>query len=227
MKSKFDLDSILDQTLFGLDILSMLGDVEHFIEFSESNIEWQKQRQLKRTQQECDEGDFDDPNIEVQYRHQMLDSVEYRFEVSLKQRVRYAGLTSLITTIEWCLLALKKRAAFDFPKKSDKTNEAVHILSVFNERAGLNLTGKIQFLEHLVEVSNCIVHAAGLPGSFRREAQLRTNLPMLRGITFSSANFLGESIAVESGFLESVIEDVRGWLPSLEKAAAQQGLLRK
>jgi len=227
MKSKLDLDAILNQTFFGLDILTMLGDVEYFIEFSESNIEWQKQCELKRTEHECDEEEFDDPNTEGQYRHQMLEGTEYRFEVSLKQRVRYAGLTALITTIEWCLLALKKQAAFDFPKKPDKTNEAVHILRVFNERAGLVLADKIDFLERLVHVRNCIVHAAGLPGSFKFEAQIRQSVPALHGITLSKANFLGESIALEAGFLERVIEDARAWLPNLEKAISQQGLLRK
>lgn len=227
MKFKRELDTILNQTFFSLDILTMLGDLKHFVEFSESNIALQKQRELNRTEHECDEVEFDDPYTEGQYRHQMLESVEYRFDVSLKQRVRYAGLTGLITTIEWYLLALKKRATFAFPRKPDKTNEAVHILSVFNEKAGLGLTDKIRFLERLVQVRNCIVHAAGLPGSFQYEAQLRKGLPMLSGITFSSANFLGETIALESGFLERVIEDVRVWLPSLEKATSQQGILSK
>lgn len=117
MKTKLDLEALLDQTFFGLDALSMLGDVEDFIEFSESNIGWQKHRELRRAQQECDDVGFDDPHDEAQYRNQMLEGVEYRFEVSLTQRVLCSALTALITTIEWVLLALKKRASFDFPEQ--------------------------------------------------------------------------------------------------------------
>lgn len=92
MRAKIDFNTILDQTFFGLDTLTMLGDVEDFIEFSESNIGWQKHRELRRAEQECNNAEFDDPHQEAQYRDQTLQGVEFRFEVSLTQRVRYAAL---------------------------------------------------------------------------------------------------------------------------------------
>lgn len=125
MKTKIDFNTFLDQTFFGLDTLTMLGDVEDFIEFSERNIGWQKQRELRRAEQECNNTEFDDPHLEALHRDQTLQGVEFRFEVSLTQRVRYAGLTALITTIEWVLLALKQRATFTFPKTPNKMNEAI------------------------------------------------------------------------------------------------------
>lgn len=227
MKTKFDLSTFLDQTLFGLDIQTMLRDVEDFVAFSENNIEWQKHRELRRAERECEEGEFDDPSIEAQYKDLALEDVEYRFEVSLKQRVRYAALTALITTIEWYLISLKNRASFAFSKKPDSKNDAVHILSTFNDKATLGLESKIQFFENLVQARNCIVHAAGLLGSYRYEPQLRQGLDTLHGIKVSSINFLGESIEIEAGFLESTIENFRLWLPNLEKTALQKGLLRK
>ncbi|ARB44235.1 hypothetical protein [Alloalcanivorax xenomutans] len=122
MKTKLSIDEILNQTFFGLDTLAMLGDVEHFIEFSESNITWQKQCEYRRAERECDEKEFDDPSMEAQYRDQMLEGVLYRFNVGLAQRIRYAGLTALITTIEWCLFSLKNVGsglAFCFLGKPD------------------------------------------------------------------------------------------------------------
>lgn len=226
MKIKFDMDAFLNQTFFGLDIQAMLGDVEDFVEFSESNIAWQKHRELRRAEHECDMGEFDNPSIEAQHRDQTLEGVEYRFEV-LKQRVRYAALTSLITTVDWCLISLKKRASFDFPEKPGSRNESVHVLSTFNDKMTLGLEAKIQFFESLVQARNCIIHAAGLLNSYRYESQLRKSLGTLHGMKASSINFLGESIVIEPGFLESTIEDFRLWLPSLEKKAIQQGLLRK
>lgn len=227
MTSKFDLDALLNHTFFGLDTLAMLGDIDDFIEFSESNIGWQKHRALRHAEQECDNTEFDDPRLETQYLDQMLEGVDYRFEVSLKQRVRYAALIALITTIEWVLLALKKRATFDFPKKPEKTNEAVHALSEFNKRAVIGLEHKMLLLETLIQVRNCIVHAAGLLASYQHELELRQKLVELSGIKVSRLNFLGDSIEIETGFLESVIKDVRVWLPNVEKIALKKGFLHQ
>ena len=223
MKAKLDLNAFLDQTFFGLDILTMLGDVEDFIEFSENNIGWQKHRELRRAEQECNDTEFADPRLEAQYRDQMLNGVEFRFGVSLTQRVRYSSLIALITTIEWSLLALKKRASFEFPKTPDKTNEAIHILSVLSEKAALSLEQEILSLETLIYVRNCIVHAAGLLASYKHEVELRQRLTPLTGVKVSNINFLGDSIEIEIGFLEGVIRNVRHWLPNLEKELLAHG----
>lgn len=227
MKRPFSLDEFLNRTFFGLDILTMLNDVEHFIEFSEGNIATQKQLEYNRTERDCSEEEFDDPVMAAQYRDQMLESVHYRFDVGLTQRVRYAGLTAFITTVEWCLLALKKRAAFDFPDKPKGTNEAVHALEVFNQKANLGVETKIEVLRAAIQVRNCIVHAAGLLGSFQYEASLRAQLQSLPGVKASTINFLGESLEIEAGFLESLVEDFRQWLPDIEKTASTQGLLER
>ena len=227
MTTKIDLNAFLDQKFFGLDTLTMLGDVEDFIEFSESNINWQKNRELRRAKQKCNDAEFDDPRVDSLYRDHTLEGVEYRFEVSLKQRVRYAALTTLITTIEWVLLALKECTSFEFPKKPEKTNEAIHILSVFNEKTALDLEQKILFLETLIQIRNCIVHAAGLLASYQFEPELREKLGALPGVKVSNLNFLGDSIEIETGFLEGVIEDVRLWLPNVEKEVSERGLIRQ
>lgn len=224
---QLDLTSLLDQTFFGLDILSMLGDVEDFIEFSESNIELQKHRELRHAEQECNNLEFNDRREEAQYRVQLLEDVQFRFEVSLTQRVRYAALITLITTIEWVLLALKKRTSFKFPKTPNGKNEAVHILSVFNLRASLSLDNQISSLEALIYIRNCIVHAAGLLASCKHEPELRKTLETLTGIKVSDLKFLGDSIEIETGFLKGVIKDVRLWLPNVEKVVLERGLLRK
>lgn len=227
MTSKqLDLTTLLDQTIFGLDTLSMLGDVEDFIEFSESNIGWQKHRELRRAEQECNDTEFDDPQFEFQYRDQMLEGVEYRFEVSLKQRIRYAALIALITTIEWVLLALKERTSFKFPNKPKRMNEAIHALTVFNEKTGLGLEHKILLLEALIQIRNCIVHAAGLLESYQYGTELRQTLLALPGVKVSDLNFLGNSIEIETGFLEGMIKDVRVWLPNVEKRIAERKLFR-
>jgi uncharacterized protein YutE (UPF0331/DUF86 family) len=227
MKQPFDMEAFLNQTIFGMDALAMLGDIEDFIEFSERNIDWQKQHELKRAEDEHSESRFENPQDAAQYHDQMIDGVTFRFEVSLTQRLRYAALTSLITTIEWILISLKKRAAFDISKKPDKKSEAVHLLEEFSLATELGLTSEIQVIESLVQVRNCIVHAAGLLDSFRFGPHLRKRLEGFQGIKISNINFLGDGIEVESGHLQSVLEDVKRWLPILERALHEKGLLRK
>ena len=223
MFSKLDLNTLLDQTFFGLDILTMLGDVEEFIGFSEQNIGWQKHRELERVKRECNDVAPDDPHLGAQYRDQMMNGVEYRFEVSLTQRVRYSALVALITTIEW---VLQSRVEFEFPPTPKGKSESVHALAVFVEKASVGLDQKTDLLESLIKVRNCIVHAAGLLESYRHGPQLCSMLNGLSGINVSDRNLLGMSVEIEAGFLEGVIADMRGWLPDLERALSERNLLR-
>jgi len=217
MKKPIDLVAFLDQTFFGLDTIAMLGDIEDFIDFSENNIDWQKRRELRRAERECEEEQFDDPCVAAQYHDQTIDGVAYRFEVSLTQRVRYAALTSLITTIEWVLISLKNHTALTVPKKPEGKSEAVHFLEVFNQAASVGLTSEIQTIETLVQVRNCIVHSAGLLVSYKHGPDLRQSLSACHG----------EAVEIEQGYLQEVVEEVKRWLPRLEKAMHEKGLLHK
>ena len=156
-----------------------------------------------------------------------MDGVLYRFEVSLTQRVRYAALVSLITTIEWVLLSLKGRSGFKIQKKSSGTSDAVHLLSQFNQAASVGLSSEIQVIETLVQVRNCIVHAAGLFGSYKHGLELRQRLTAYNGIRVSDINHLGDAIEIEQNHLQRVVENVKRWLPNLEDAMQTKGLLRK
>ena len=72
MTTPLDIEAFLDRTLFSLDTLVMLRDVEDFIDFSEDNIAWQKRRELRRAERDCDDEHFDDPHFAVQYRDQTI-----------------------------------------------------------------------------------------------------------------------------------------------------------
>ena len=226
MKTPPDLDTFLDHTFFGLDTLSMLGDIEDFIVFSEENIEKQKRLELIRATRECDDAQFEDPYFAAQYRDQTIDGICYRFDVSLTQRVRYAALTSIITTIEWVLISLRNRAAFAIPEKPKDTNYAVHLLEVFNQKSSLDNTPQIQLIETLVQIRNCIVHAAGLLKSYKHGADLRKRLSTFSGIKISNINFLDDGIEIERNYLLGVVEDTKRWLPNLEKVMHEKGLLK-
>ena len=65
-----DLDRLLDQTFYAWDTSTMLSDVIAFLEFSESNLSWQHQREVRRAKQEGDTAKFDleDEHLAAQYR---------------------------------------------------------------------------------------------------------------------------------------------------------------
>ncbi len=149
--------------------------------------------------------------------------------ISLTQRVRYSGLTAVITTIEWSLIVIKGQATFpvpDKPKTPKGRSEAVYLLEVFAKRCGQNLATDIKELQTLTQVRNCVVHSAGRIETYEFLNELRQALQGHVGIKLSNSNFLGESIEVAEGYLQSVIERAKTWLPALEKAMRQQGLLR-
>ncbi len=221
-----DIDDFLNQTFFAIDVRNMLGDVEDFILFSESNIEWQKKRELRRTEKECEKELFDDKNMQFQYTCQKLDSVEYRFDVSLTQSVRYSGITTLVTTIEWCLLSLQKRALFDIKNKQYYSNDALNALKAFSIKLDVNLNNRIAFIEKLIHIRNCIVHSAGLINSYKHSVELRKELKVISGVSITKENFLGDSIKVQSGFLEKTLKEVESWLPDIEKTAYDKKLLK-
>jgi hypothetical protein len=227
MATVVDFDALMNQPLFGWDSLSLLGDVEDFLDFSEANIDWQLRREIRRVQAEHATLRLEDPVTEAQYKAQELESVEYRFTVSLAQRVRYSGLTSLITSIEWSLLVLRDRASFNIPAKPPKVNLAVHLLGVYANAAGHNLQEEVQLLELLIQVRNCVVHSAGRIATYEYASDLRTRLLGFSGIKLSTANFLGEGVEIEAGFLQGVLERAKVWLPALEKAMYEAALLRK
>jgi hypothetical protein len=225
---KSNLDDFLNQTFFGLDVRSMLGSVEDFLSFSESNLSWQGRRELQRAEQEADDFEFEeeDAALQASYRDNLIESAKYRFEVSLTQRVRYAALTALVTTVEWCALLLHQRATFQFPPRPEKKNRALHILETLAISAELGLSTELTQIEALIYVRNCIVHGAGFLDHHKHKDDLRRGLSMLAGMQLSNKNFLGESVEITAGALEAVISSLEIWLPDLEKQCFHKGLLK-
>lgn len=223
------INALLNEPIYGWDSLTLLGDVEDFLDFSEAHIECQTKRELRAASAECDGMEFEDPLDKARYREHRVEGVQYRFNVSLIQRVRYSCLTAVITTIEWSLIVTKGRASFHVPDKPTTPkgrSDAVYLLEVFANRCGQNLAQEIKDLQTLTQVRNCVVHSAGRIETYEFAKELRQALQGHSGIKLSSSNFLGESIEVAEGYLQSVIERAKTWLPALEKAMHQEGLLR-
>ncbi|PCI41937.1 MAG: hypothetical protein COB41_10120 [Proteobacteria bacterium] len=161
----------------------MLGDIKDFIIFSENNIQRERKLALIHSKIECDKVEFDDPNLTFQYQQQEIYSVEYRFDVSLTQSIRYAGVVTLVTTIEWCLLSLSQRALFPIKEKEFDKNDSVNILMTFNSKATLNLKKEITFIATLIHIKNCIAHASGLLNSYKYSELLIGEISQINGVS--------------------------------------------
>jgi hypothetical protein len=223
MPQSFDAEAFLNQPIFAWDTLTLLSDIEDFIDFSEANIEWQLKRELRRLKAEHTEVIIDDPYTDAQYKDQQIQGTEYRFNVSLAQRVRYSALTALITSIEWSFLVLRGRAQFPIPAKPDRVSEVVHLVAVFASTACQNLDAERTLLSTLVQVRNCIVHSSGRIAPYKYASELRQRMVGFHGVRLSNADFLGEGIEIEPGYLQSVLEQAKRWLPALEKALYEAG----
>ncbi len=78
--SDFDLQKFLDTPIEAFDFQFMIGDVKDFLEFSESNSDWQYRRELQAISNGKDYDDFPSG-----YRHHLEQNAEHRFKVSLPQ----------------------------------------------------------------------------------------------------------------------------------------------
>src|SRR5712691_1183928 len=119
-----DLDRLFEQTIYSWDTTTMMSGVIDFLEFSECDLSWQRRREMRKAKREGDAAEFepDDQHLAAQYRHQLIEGVEYWFDVSLSQRVRYAGLVAFVTSLEWCSKGLAKQFTRKPPKVPNKEN---------------------------------------------------------------------------------------------------------
>src|SRR5690348_8496849 len=99
-----DLERLLNERHYATDFQYFIGDVEDFLDFSESNIEWQYRAELQRIAREAASADWPDG-----YREHLEGNAEHRFKVSLPLRVRYAAVIALVTAVEWSVDYLAKR----------------------------------------------------------------------------------------------------------------------
>jgi len=223
-----DLDRLLDETIYSWDTATMLSGLVDFLEFSEHNLSWQREREIRRARDEGATVELEPPNEHLvgQYRTQLIESAEYRFDVSLSQSVRYAGLVAFVTTAELCAKTFAKALNTRFRDAPDGENEHVHLLACMNGASSSDFGDDIADLRNLVRARNCVVHAAGFLQRYKFEAQVRDALESLRGFAIWDEDYLGVSIRIERGAVESYAKRAAEWVPILHKRSTECGILK-
>lgn len=217
----FDLKKFLDTPIDAFDFQFMIGDVKDFLEFSESNIDWQYRRELQAIAHHKDIDEFP-PG----YRDHLEQNTEHRFRVSLPLRVRYGALLAFTTSVEWAVGYLNKCAASSVVDDRDRTNLTVKTLREFAARAGIDASAVIDDYEALVQIRNCIAHSAGIIETYRFKESLRPAVARIGGISLANWHFFGDQVCIEKGALEPHIDRAAELVISLHSAMRERGLLK-
>lgn len=217
----FDLQKFLDTPIEAFDFQFMIGDVKDFLEFSESNIDWQYRRELQAIGHRKDVDDF--PHG---YRDHLEQNAEHRFRVSLPLRVRYGALLAFTTSVEWAVGYLNRCAFSPVPDVRDGTNLTVKTLREFAARAGVDDVTVIDDYEALVQIRNCVAHSAGVVETYRFKNDLPAAVSRLNGVTLANWHFFGDQICIERGALEPHIDRAAELVVSLHSVMRERGLLK-
>ena len=217
----FDLQKFLDTPIEAFDFQFMIGDVKDFLEFSESNIDWQYRRELQAIAHGKDYDEFP-----PDYRHHLEQNAEHRFKVSLPLRFRYGAVLAFTTSVEWAIGYLNKCAASPVPDLRYGTNLTVKILRDFSDRASVDSGAVIDDYEALVQIRNCIVHSAGIVETYRFKNDLPAAISRIDGITLANWHFFGDQVCIERGAFEPHIDRAAELVVILNSALRERGLLK-
>jgi len=225
--TKEELDKLLSQPMYTWDITTMLSGVVDYLEFSEENLAWQRRRETKIAKTDGDNAIFEEEHAHLadSYKTQLIESAEYRFDVTLSQSVRYGGLTAFITTIELCAETFSKGLTSSYPKTPDGENKNIHLLTCINSEADANYKSDINNLKNLVFIRNCIVHASGLLDRYKYKDEIIKTLHNLNGFSVWSDNYLGTSIHIEKGAIEAFAERATFWVPDLYEICVNKEII--
>jgi hypothetical protein len=217
----FDLEKFLDTPIYAFDFQFMIGDVKDFLEFSESNIDWQHRRELQAISQRKD---FDD--YPSGYRQHLEENANHRFLVSLPLRVRYGAVLALTTSVEWSVKFLNMRVLTPVPEKRDGTNQTVRVLRELSTRTQLSAESTIDDYEALINVRNCIVHSAGLLDTYQFKDTLPTTVAHLHGFSLANWHFFGDQVCIERGALDQYIDQMGKLVVDLHQSMHEKGLMQ-
>lgn len=223
--SKEQLERILSQPIYSWNTSHMLGEVLSFLKFAEQNFASEREQEMRKAAEESAAEFPPGHEHHHSYRQHLFDNVEYGFDVSLSQRIRYAGLVAFLTTVEWFAKAMKRRFREPVAVLKITENENLNILRYLNDQIVAGYEQRIADLQNLVFVRNCVVHAAGLIREYKYGAEVEEAVRLLKGFSIWDENFLGVSIKIDKGAVEVYANDATGWLPKLDEECTQRGIL--
>lgn len=224
-----ELQRLIDEPIYSWDVCGLLSGIVDFLEFSENNLQSQRQREVRRARREAAALDFgpgDNKSLQEARRY-IIESAELRFDIGLSQRVRYAGLIAYISAIEWCMKLFRFRLTKPHTKPPRGKNEAVHTLQHLDGLVGNRWAVEAATLEHTVFIRNCIVHATGLVRGWKFEKEIRRSVAALHGFSVSNMKSVEDEIQISAGAVDELAKRALVWVPALDKECSESGVFRK
>lgn len=203
-------DELLNLSLDRLDLGIWMSSLSKYLEYAESNLNWRKNVELQSLARSVDVKE----EASAQHLFQLENSLTKDYEYVIPQAVRYAGLSMLMTNIEWFTKFCDKYAEeknwglLPSPKKQKTLNK----LKWLRERGSTPFHHPFDdVIKNLNEIRNCIVHDAGIVSSnAQRDAVLA-----LPGFSISQYLYLDKLIAIQEGVLERLVHDAEEWMNCL------------
>ena len=105
-------------------------------------------------------------------------------------------------------------------------NESVRVFLYLNEMCSCSLNTRLDELQKLVYVRNCIAHASGLIGSYKYGEDVRGAVDVLEGFDVYPDPVLGDRIRIEKGAVENHAVAALDWVQAIDRACTEKGILR-
>jgi len=156
----------LQQPLSIVEVSGLLSTVIDFMEYSENNLDWQRREAVRRAKIEAEDLQIKnhDPRMLSDFRSQIIQGAENRFDFGLSQTARYAGLVAFVTTIDRCTRLFAKRLAVPLPKDRRREIGPAEVLDHLNIKTGHTFASEIALFRNVTTIRNCLVHSAGTEG---------------------------------------------------------------
>lgn len=202
------------------DFEFQFADLLDFLQFSESNIEYQRRTKIQSLKRLAN---LRNMNTD-EYRAELA-NIEGRFDIYLSRSIRYSVLISFAATVEWISNFLKNHATEQIPNCPAGLNKSIHILNTLIDRAEFSHRHNLNTLEKIIKIRNCLVHAMGSVKNYQFGEEVKRLIETLSGFSISDSHFIEEIINIDKGAIEPIINETQAWIVNFIEECRQKSII--
>lgn len=201
------IEELKELRLDRLDIGLLFTNLRKFVDYAETNLDWQHRTQVQKLFGEASK----DTSTPPEYYYQAKDRLNDDYQFVIPNAIRYSSLVMLVTYIEWfikfCENYSEKRGWGESPTQKSKI--IIRKIEWLSSRQSKKFTHPFNDrIETLIELRNCIVHDAAI---VENEHQ-KNAVQMLGGIRLGKFLYLENLIIIEQGTIEALMDEVEEWI---------------
>ena len=199
----------LDRLTIGL----LFSNLRRFVDYCESNLEWQHRVRIQKLWVEV--GKCDPAVMPPEFYRQAEGDLSADYEFVIPNLVRYSSLVFLVTYVEW-FLVFCERYSYEMnwgeppPPGKKKTLRKIEWL---RSRQRLRFSHPFDCdIEALIVLRNCIVHDAAIVDD-TNEHQKRA-VEQLDGVNLGKFLYMRNLITLDKGVIERFTTQTEEWMNS-------------